>query len=425
MPPRPLSPPAASSWRGRRRTVLALVLAAVILISAARIYRAHRAAAGGARESAAVMAETARGPASKAASASAATPPEARPESAARAGVEASNFYKDAFVLYAKLSDEEKKMFRQSLTEVDADKAAALFKKIQPILELLRQGAAADYCEWGLGPLDFAKPLPHLSKSHQLGKLAQWSAAYRFPNDPQGALGDLTAQARLGDHLADSVIGWLVQMSFEGGSNKVLSQNAGLLDEAGMAQAEALLHSSSVEKNVLRAFAAEAGAVELTAKKLAAEDPSERMKLFLESESNEEANHTTLQRLFQDEAALTAEFHYLAQIEQQMAAAIPSPDAQYQAWWEGVKTALPQHPLAALLLPGFMEMRTRLQQSQVERAMLSAGLTLLQNTSAQPAQFRDPVSGAAFAYMEKADGFELQSTFKKNGKPVTMSFTRR
>ena len=425
MPSRPVSPPATSAWRGRRRTVLALVLVAVILIPAAGIYRAHRGAAGGGRESVAVMVKTAPGVASEAAAASAAPPPEARPESAARAGVDASNFYKDAFVLYAALTDEEKKMFRQPLAEADEDKAAALFKKIQPILDLLRQGAEADYCEWGLGPLDFAKPLPHLLKSQQLGKLAQWSASYRFPSDPQGALSDLTAQARLGDHLAESVIGWLVQMSFEGGANKVLRENAGLLDEAGTTQAQELLHSSSVEKNVLRAFAAEAGAVELAAKKLAGEDPSERMKLFLESEATEEGDHTSLQRMFRDEAALTAELHYLAQTERQMAAALLEPDAQFQAWWESVKTALPQHPLAALSLPGLAEMRTRYQQAQVERAMLSAGLTLLQSGPGPRAQFRDPVGGAAFAYVEKADGFELQSTFKKNGKPVTMSFTRR
>ena len=56
--------------------------------------------------------------------------------------------------------------------------------------------------------------------------------------------------------------------------------------------------------------------------------------------------------------------------------------------------------------------------------MLDAGLTLLQSGPAQLAQFRDPVGGAAFSYVEKPEGFDLQSTLKKNGKPVTMSFTR-
>ena len=44
--------------------------------------------------------------------------------------------------------------------------------------------------------------------------------------------------------------------------------------------------------------------------------------------------------------------------------------------------------------------------------------------AAQLAQFRDPVTGTAFACVAKPDGFELQSTFKRRGQPVTMSFTR-
>ena len=67
-----------------------------------------------------------------------------------RSGVDAANIYKDAFVLFDRLSDEEKKMIRQPREEVDAEKAAALFEKILAIMELLRDAAKADYCHWGL-----------------------------------------------------------------------------------------------------------------------------------------------------------------------------------------------------------------------------------------------------------------------------------
>ncbi len=56
--------------------------------------------------------------------------------------------------------------------------------------------------------------------------------------------------------------------------------------------------------------------------------------------------------------------------------------------------------------------------------MLSAGLKLLQSGPGQPGQVRDPVTGAAFTYVPKPGGFELQSTLMNTGKPVTMSFTR-
>ena len=427
MPSRPLSPPAASAWRSRRRTVLALVLAAVILIPAARIYRAQRGAAGGARESAAVSVKTASGPASKAASASAAPPPEARPESAARAGVDASNFYKDAFVLYDKLTEEEQNMFWWPPEKTDAEQKAALFKKIQPILELLRQGADADYCEWGLGSLTIDTNLSHLGRSAVLGKLAVWSANYRFPSDPQGALGDLKAQARLAAHLVDSEVGWAIQMTMERRGNEVLRENADLLDEAGLSQAQELLRSSTVEQNMKRAFTANAASYDFTAQKISALTPSERGEYLLNSLSGRPASEA-LKQLFQNETALSAELHYFQQMDMEMAEAMLWPEAEYQAWWSRVKSSLPDHPMAEEWYPtqrADPPMYERHQQSQVERALLDAGLTLLQGGPAQRAQFRDPVGGAAFSYVEKPDGFELQSAFKKNGKPVTMSFTRR
>ena len=104
--------------------------------------------------------------------------------------------------------------------EVDADKAAELFKKIQPIMDLLRQAAAAGYCDWGLPPIGIDSPLPHISKAAQLGKLALWSAGYRFADDPQSAAEDLIARAHLGHSLSDTLIGcWCRQPSSAGTSS--------------------------------------------------------------------------------------------------------------------------------------------------------------------------------------------------------------
>lgn len=419
MPPSP--PPA----RHRRHAVIALACGVVLLIPAAQLYRTHHAASAGLPTSSPPLLEGAPAAETSAASAFAGDPVEARPESAARAGVDASNFYKNAFVLCAALTDEEKKMFHQPLKEADADQAAALFKKIQPILELLRLAADADYCEWGLGPLDFESQLPHLPKAQELGRLAQWSASYRFPSDPQGALADLAAQARLGDHLAESVIGWLVQTSMEAGAIKVVRQNTGVLGAAEAAQAQEFFQASSVEENVARAFAAESRGVAAMGKKFAALSPEARMKLFrMNAGMSEEDRDPTLEKKFADSAFVTAEFQNLEQLERQMTAAMFWPEAQFQAWWKNVESGLPEHPLAQVSLPVFVGLRTRLQRSQVERTMLSAGLTLLQSGPEQLAQFRDPVSGAVFAYVAKPDGFELRSTFKAGGKPVTMSFTQ-
>ena len=407
----------------RWRIACALALAGVLLIPAGMKYLGWRAEVRDSSPAKPEAASNARA-GGNAAAHSAAQPAGASQEPAKRAGVDASNFYKNAFVLCAALTDDEKKMFRQPPAEADADKAAALFKKIQPILELLRQAAEADYCEWGLGEVNFETPMPQISKVIELGRLAQWSAGYRFPSDPQGALGDLSAQARLGGHVADSVIGWLVQVSLETGANKVLSQNAGMLDEAATRQVRELLQSSSIEENIARAFATESAGVEAMAGKLAALTPAERTKLFqtFSNPSVEDAN-PALRRFLESDAAMNAEFQYLRQIERQLAEAMQWPEARYQAWWKSVENRMPEHPLAAVTLPALTSLRTSLQRTQVERAMLNAGLTLLQSGPEQFAQFRDPVINAPFSYVEKPDGFELRSAFKKNGEPVTMSFT--
>lgn len=419
----PLQPPPTPVWR--RSVWWGLGLVGVLLFPAVQLYHADHGVLPTKSEAPPTSSASAHEAVVTKSAPAAAVPVEAWQERATRTGVDASVYYKNAFVFYAALTDEEKKMFRQPIDELDEEKAAALFQKIQPIMELLRQGAEADYCEWALGEPSFDMKLPHISKSLELGRLVHWSANYRFPSDSQGALADLQMQARLGDHLADTVIGWLVQMSMESGANKVLRQHAGTLDDAATLQAQGFLQSSTVGKNAARAFATEVAGVEAMMKKLIGQSPAERVKVLQMMEApGEKVLQPAIQRMLQDEAALTAEFQYLRQVEQQMAEAMPWPEAQYQAWWKGVESGLPEHPLAAMSLPALTGLRTRMQQTQVERAMLSAGLTLLQSGPEQLGRFRDPVTSAAFTYLPKPDGFELQSTFKNKGKPVTMSFTR-
>src|SRR5438128_657285 len=102
-----------------RRVMLALACAGGLLISAVQLYRAHHAESTGPRASSTPVADHRLTAETLAAPAFAERPEEARPESEARAGVDASNFYKDAFVLYVALTEEEKQMFRQPLAEAD------------------------------------------------------------------------------------------------------------------------------------------------------------------------------------------------------------------------------------------------------------------------------------------------------------------
>jgi hypothetical protein len=320
-------------------------------------------------------------------------------------------------------------MFRQPVRELDPEKAAALFKKIGPIMALLREAMDADYCEWGLGELSYDTGLPHIYKSVELGTMAAWSADYRFSTEPEEALTDLAAQSQLGENVADSLIGWLVQMSLQGKGSNIVRQHLDDLDAATAAQAQTWLDASTIQANVKRAFDSEASVAANMAGKLAAKTPEERRALFKAMIATSEDTSPALpfpQEKMEDNAWLAAELQYVQKVEEQMAEAMTWPREQYDAWWNGLRDGMrEQHPLAATMLPAFESLRPRLDRFQIEQTMLGAGLALSQSGPEKLPQFPDPVTGQPFTYVTKENGFELQSTFKVKGKALTMTFPQK
>ena len=352
-------------------------------------------------------------------------------EPALRTGTDAADFYKDAFALFDALTEEEKKMLARPTEEVDAEAARALFGKIQPIMELLRHAAAADYCDWGFGPIDFESPLPHLGKAQNLAKVALWNAAYRFPSEAAGAIGDLAARARLGHDVAETVIGLLMEASFDKSANHLLRQNAASLDAAAAEQARAFLAGSTLDGDIARAMQTEASGSRAMLEKLAAQSAGERVQFAaaygLNSENagaDDRAAAQRVEEILRDSAQLKVEMEFLKQTQTEMIEAMTWPGDRFRAWSQEIQAKAREHPLAAVSLPVFEGIHARLEEARVQRAMLGAGLDVLQNGTASLAQARDPVTGRGFAYVPKPGGFELQSAFQVKGKPVTMNFAK-
>ena len=374
--------------------------------------------------------ESAPAPADEAA-ASAAEPPvpdERDATGVERAGVDASTFYKDAFALFDRLTDAEKEMMRGPNEEVDAEKADALFAKIQPIMELLRRGAAADYCDWGLGPIGFDTPLPLIAKSQQLAMVALWNAAYRFPSDAEGAIDDLAARARLGHDVADTLIGWLVEASFEKSATGLLLQNASSLSDNAQARARDFLGSSSLDMDMERAMSAEIEQSQGVFERLAAQQPEERPK-FAQLQGPDRLTSSEEDRMFEqfirDPARLKAEAQDVRNMQSQMTEAMFWPDARFAEWAQQFSAShASEHPLVVSAFESMPEIRAKLQIRRIEREMMNAGITVLQSGPEQLSQSRDPVTGRPFAYVPTPDGFELRSTFQVKGKPMTMTFAQ-
>jgi hypothetical protein len=344
-----------------------------------------------------------------------------------RAGLDASNIYKDAFVLFDRLSEEEKTMIRKPREEVDAEKAAALFEKIRAIMDLLRAAAKADYCDWGMAPYTFDTPMPHITKAADLGKVALWAAAYQFSTDPAAALDALTARAQLGHHLADTLIGLLVETSFEKSAHDLLRQHVGSFDAAVMAKAGDLVSASAIDADITRAFEAEAASVEATGRQLAAKSAEERAQILSAIDTappgSVERAASEMATIFGDPARLAAEVAFIRKTDDAMRDAMQLPEAQFQSWWKGVESELANgHPLAQMTLPALASVQRKMQQMRVERTLLGAGLDVLQNGPAQLARYRDPATGNALVYVPTPGGFDLRSTYEVKGKPITCSF---
>ncbi len=355
------------------------------------------------------------------------TPAEQWHEPERRSGVDASNIYKNAFVLFNALTDAEKKMLRNPKDEVDADAAAVLFEKIQPILAMLREAMKADYCDWGVAPISIDTPLTYMSQAQDLGKLALWSAAYRMSSDPTNAIEDLQTRARLGHHLSDVLIGGLVSASFEAGAQELLRNHLSALDPTAQAAVADFLAGSSLDADLRRSFIGEASMVQSMVEELARKSQAEREQILTSLGSDEDrASQQAVLALFDSPERLAAEVAFIRTTEEKMAASLALPEAEFQTWWKAAQAEIANgHPLAQQIIPTIAGIQARAQQRRVERTLFAAGVDVLQNGPAQLARYRDPATGRAFTYVPTPAGFDLRSTYGVKGKPVTMSFSTK
>lgn len=344
-------------------------------------------------------------------------------------GTNAADIYRQAFELFDALSDEEKKMLKNPRDEVDADAAAELFKKIQPILKLMKEAGAAEYCHWISGPIRFDTPVPYIGKAMDLGRLALWSAAYRFQTDPQGALDDLATQRQLGRTLPDNLIGVLVETAMNASATDFLNINARSLDANATAQLSEMLRDNSYPADLARAMQGEIGSVLAQADDMQQKSSDDVMKLFASLKSggdsaNADAQISQLRAMGYDDPSKVAQsLRDAAQLEQQLIPVLGASDAQFNAVFQQVMAQVNSNPFGKMLLPSLDSVHNRILGTQVQNAMLGVGLAIIQNGPGQIGAFTDPATGNVFTYTPTADGgFQLTSTFQMKGKPVTMTF---
>ena len=82
-----------------------------------------------------------------------------------------------------------------------------------------------------------------------------------------------------------------------------------------------------------------------------------------------------LARMISDTPAqVIAELDRVAEIERQYAARVNQSDSAFEAWWTPVRAEVERMPMGKLILPALESVRSKVRETQVQRAMLAAGL---------------------------------------------------
>ena len=149
---------------------------------------------------------------------------------AAEAPPNAAEVYRRAFEATPKLTDAEQKALRSQPSDVDP---AALSRKLAPALEIYRQAARVESCDWGF---NFEKDgpgtlLPHLSPLMNLSRAAAWEAERVKTSDPAAFVAWHEDALRSAAHAGEGaiLITGLVEASLRMRSLAALSTNLAAL----------------------------------------------------------------------------------------------------------------------------------------------------------------------------------------------------
>ena len=326
-----------------------------------------------------------------------------------RPGVNAADDYKKALGLYNQLSRDEKSRLRDWRALGNPKSAAALYAKIQPIMDLLRRARKADYADWGLGPVELRKAMPELQAIQVLSQTALWESNYRFQTDSDGAVSDLSAMEAMSSSVVEDLIGFLVETGAHAAGIQVLAQNAGSITPGAFTDLAYIMNPAAVQESFQIGMNSEAS---LQQRDLSTySDPATR-------------NASELQMLVNSGIApdqVKSEVNWMIQTEQALGSTLQEPGAQFQQWWAQVQaqsasmSALVVNPLSTLV-----SIRAKAQQSLAQASLLSAGLGMLHPDWPQAPSVTGLPKPDNMAITQGETQFKLVSSV--GGKSISLTF---
>jgi len=333
----------------------------------------------------------------------------------------AADLYRQAFDLFKALTNDERTIVSDWRTNVDAAVEAELCEKLRPIVDLMHQASTVTNCDWGIEPLTFTTKYPHLAASREIARAALWNAAHCRSNDVAGAADDALSVLRVGHAVSRSaLIGCLVDMSLQNLALSYVTQNLESFRGADGKRLAVAFADPSYGEAPSRAMEQEADIMERMAVELTSL-PDADMEKGLSTWGIDASLHPNSPEL--DRAAELAWLNQIANSERELAKALgSSSEDDYETWLKHSTELQASNPFAKDLMSGYDLFVNKARWAEVNRAMVVAGLDVAENGTDSLATHLDPSSGKPFVYTKTDDGFELQSPFVFNDKPVKIRF---
>lgn len=337
----------------------------------------------------------------------------------------AADLYRQAFDLFKALTNDERFIVSDWRTNVDASVEAELCEKLRPICDLMHQASAVTNCDWGIDPTDpdpGAKWLTHLNGSRNLARAAIWNAAHCRSNDVVGVMDDTLSALRVGQQVSRSaLIGCLVDMAVQSIVSSYVAENLSLFRGTDGQRLAAAFDDPAYEEEPSRGMEQEADRLDRLLAKLPSLPADEAQKeisdlfMFSKVDTSEMSQDLVL-----------AQIKQIAGSERELAKALASSSEDQLEVWQQDATALESsNPLAKEDLSANESFLNKVRWAEINRALVVAGFAVAQAGANALPSYPDPSSGQPFVYTETSGGFQLQSAYQMNGKPMTMQFKSR
>jgi hypothetical protein len=329
----------------------------------------------------------------------------------------AAVLYRQAFALYDALSTEQQDFILDPKTNIDSSARTELCEKIRPICDLMHQASVLADCDWGVGPLTYATKTTYRGQAHQAAKLVIWSATHCHSNGATATADDVLSVLQLGRRL--SLAGesdCIIDMAMQHLVMSSIAPNLSSFGDFDRQRLAAALGNPAYDEAPHLAMEQELDMLENFATKLTS--PAELEKVLTEVYDGR-----SIPEVNRDAALMWAT--QLTEFERDAVVALASPWSKESEALQRRYEELEAHGHGTgiqWLLPDYDLLLRMTRLTALERAMVVAALSVVQGGSAALQNYPDPATGNPFTYTETSDGFELQSVYEANGRPVHLKF---